>query len=41
MIAVIFEFTPDAGRFDDYRRLAIERFESISSPGRFVSLSFR
>jgi hypothetical protein len=40
MIAVIFEFTPDAGRFDDYRRLAIERFESISSPGRFVSLSF-
>jgi heme-degrading monooxygenase HmoA len=55
MIAVIFEFTPAAGRFDDYRKLAealkseldraegflsIERFESISVPGRFVSLSF-
>ena len=55
MIAVIFEFTPAAGRFPDYKRLAeglgeevrkidgfvsIERFQSISDPARFVSLSF-
>ena len=55
MIAVIFEFTPAAGRFADYKRLAeglhdevksfdgflsIERFQSISDPGKFVSLSF-
>ena len=55
MIAVIFEFTPAAGRFADYKQLAeglneevrkfdgflsIERFESITAPGNFVSLSF-
>ena len=55
MIAVIFEFTPAAGRKQDYLDLAaglsdavkgfdgfisIERFESITAPGRFVSLSF-
>ena len=55
MIAVIFEFTPVAGRFTDYKALAegladdvrkadgflsIERFESISNKGKFVSLSF-
>jgi len=55
MIAVIFEFTPAAGRKQDYLDLAaalndevknfdgfisIERFESINSPGRFVSISF-
>ncbi len=55
MIAVIFEFTPAAGRFADYRQLAeglgdklkgfdgfisIERFQSISDSGKFVSLSF-
>jgi len=55
VIAVIFEFTPADGRFDDYYALAlglndevksfdgfisIERFESIVSKGKFVSLSF-
>ena len=55
MIAVIFEFTPAAGRKQDYLDLAaglgasvkdfdgfisIERFESITAPGRFVSLSW-
>jgi len=55
MIAVIFEFTPAAGRFPDYKSLAeglndevknfdgflsIERFQSISDPAKFVSLSF-
>src|SRR5829696_8251617 len=55
MIAVIFEFTPIAGRFADYKALAegladdvrasdgfisIERFESITEKGKFVSLSF-
>jgi heme-degrading monooxygenase HmoA len=55
MIAVIFEFTPNEGRFADYKALAegladdvrdfdgfisIERFESISNKGKFVSLSF-
>ena len=55
MIAVIFEFTPIAGHFADYKALAegladevnkaegfisIERFESISTKGKFVSLSF-
>ena len=55
MIAVIFEFTPAAGRFPDYMELvgqlkpeldkaegfiSLERFESISTPGKFVSLQF-
>lgn len=55
MIAVIFEFTPSAGRFPDYMALveqlkpdlaraegfiSLERFESITSPGKFVSLQF-
>ena len=55
MIAVIFEFTPKDGKFQDYYDLAlglndvvkdfdgfisIERFESISNKGKFVSLSF-
>ena len=55
MIAVIFEFTPAAGRFPDYMALVgqlrpelekaegfiyLERFESITAPGKFVSLQF-
>ena len=55
MIAVIFEFTPAAGRFPDYMELvgqlkpeldkaegflSLERFESITTPGKFVSLQF-
>ena len=55
MIAVIFEFTPAEGRFDDYMELvgtlraeleraegfiSIERFESLSTKGKFVSLQF-
>jgi len=55
MIAVIFEFTPAAGRFADYMQLveqlrpelekaegfiSLERFESITSPGKYVSLQF-
>jgi heme-degrading monooxygenase HmoA len=55
MIAVIFEFTPAPGRFQDYMALvaelkpelekaegfiSLERFESITAPGRFVSLQF-
>ena len=55
MIAVIFEFTPKEGKFDDYVRvvdtlrgdlakaegfISLERFESITSKGKFVSLSF-
>lgn len=55
MIAVIFEFTPAAGRFPDYMDLvaqlkpelekaegfiSLERFESITAPGKFVSLQF-
>jgi heme-degrading monooxygenase HmoA len=55
MIAVIFEFTPAAGRFPEYLQLAeqlapelekaegfisLERFESITSPGKYVSLQF-
>ena len=55
MIAVIFEFTADARRREEYLQLAamlneevkgfdgflgIERFQSISDPARFVSLSF-
>jgi heme-degrading monooxygenase HmoA len=55
VIAVIFEFTPAAGRKQEYLDLAaglraelaradgfisIERFESLTAPGRFVSLSF-
>jgi len=55
MIAVIFEFTPAAGRIQDYFELveklkpelekaegllSIERFESLSTKGRFVSLQF-
>ena len=55
MIAVIFEFTPAAGRFPEYMELvgqlkpeldraegflSLERFESISTPGKFVSLQF-
>ena len=55
MIAVIFEFTPAAGRFDDYMKLvdtlredlakadgfiSLERFESITSKGKFLSLQF-
>ena len=55
MIAVIFEFTPAAGRFPEYMDLvaqlkpelekaegflSIERFQSISSPGKYVSVQF-
>jgi len=55
MIAVIFEFTPAAGRFAEYMELvaqlkpelekaegyiSLERFESITAPGKFVSLQF-
>src|SRR5262245_51275526 len=55
MIAVIFEFTPVAGRFPDYMKLvgelkadldraegfiSLERFESITNKGKFVSLQF-
>jgi heme-degrading monooxygenase HmoA len=55
MIAVIFEFTPAAGRFPEYMQLveqlgpelekaegfiSLERFESITAPGKFVSLQF-
>ncbi len=55
MIAVIFEFTPKPGKFDDYLRhvetlkadlakaegfLSLERFESITNKGKFVSLQF-
>lgn len=55
MIAVIFEFTPAAGRFPEYMELvgrlkpeldkaegfiSLERFESITSPGKYVSLQF-
>jgi heme-degrading monooxygenase HmoA len=54
MIAVIFEFTPTAGRFPDYMQLvgelkpelekaegfiSLERFESITTPGKFVSFA--
>ena len=55
MIAVIFEFTPIEGRFDDYMKvvdtlredlakaegfLGLERFESITTKGKFLSLQF-
>ena len=55
MIAVIFEFTPAAGRFPEYLQLveqlrpelekaegfiSLERFESITAPGKYVSLQF-
>ncbi len=55
MIAIIFEFTPEEGRKQEYLDLAaglraeleradgfisIERFESLTAPGRFVSLSY-
>jgi len=55
LIAVIFEFEPNAGRTDDYMDIAsqlrpivekidgfisIERFESLSQPGKILSLSF-
>ncbi len=55
MIAVIFEFEPNAGKTDDYMDIAsqlrpivekidgfisIERFESLSQPGKILSLSF-
>ena len=55
MIAVIFEFSPEPGRTEEYFELAgalraelekidgfvsIERFESVSNKGKFVSLSF-
>ncbi len=55
MIAVIFEFEPNAGKTDDYLDIAsqlrpivegidgfisIERFESVSQPGKILSLSF-
>lgn len=55
MIAVIFEFEPNAGKTDDYLDIAsqlrplvegidgfisIERFESLSQPGKILSLSF-
>lgn len=55
MIAVIFEFTPAQGRFQDYLKLvdtlredlaraegfiSLERFESITNKGRFLSLQF-
>ena len=55
MLAVIFEFEPDAERRQDYLDFAaalgpeletidgfisIERFESLSQPGKLLSLSF-
>jgi heme-degrading monooxygenase HmoA len=55
MIAVIFEFTPAAGRFPDYMALvetlrndlaeaegfiSLERYESITNQGKYVSLQF-
>src|SRR2546425_12542257 len=55
MIAVIFEFTPAAGRFPEYMDLvaglkadlekadgfiSLERFESITTAGKIVSLQF-
>lgn len=55
MIAVIFEFTPAEGKFQEYMDLvgglrpelakaegfvAIERFESLTTRGKFVSISF-
>src|SRR6185436_3925418 len=55
MIAVIFEFTPNEGRFPDYMAvvdtlredlakadgfIGLERFESITTKGRFLSLQF-
>jgi heme-degrading monooxygenase HmoA len=55
MIAVIFEFTPKQGKFDDYMRIVdtlredlakadgfiqLERFESISNKGKFLSLQY-
>jgi heme-degrading monooxygenase HmoA len=55
VIAVIFEFTPAAGRFPDYMALvaelkpeldkaegflSLERFESITTKGKFLSLQF-
>jgi heme-degrading monooxygenase HmoA len=55
LIAVIFEFTPKEGKFDEYLRLvdtlredlaraegfvSLERFESITSKGKFLSLQF-
>jgi len=55
MIAVIFEFTPNEGRFPDYMKvvdtlredlakaegfLSLERFESITAKGKFLSLQF-
>lgn len=55
MIAVIFEFTPAAGRFPEYLDLvgtlkadleradgfiSLERFESITTEGKYVSLQF-
>lgn len=55
MIAVIFEFTPAAGRFPEYLQLveqlapelekaegfvSLERYESITAPGKYVSLQF-
>jgi hypothetical protein len=40
MIAVIFEFTPAPGRFSEYMDLVGERFESITTKGKFVSLQF-
>ena len=55
MIAVIFEFEPNAGKTDDYLDIAsqlrpivekidgfisIERFESLSQPGKILSLSY-
>jgi len=55
VIAIIFEFTPEEGRKQEYLDLAaglraeleradgfisIERFESLTAPGRFVSLSY-
>ncbi|MFP6828082.1 MAG: antibiotic biosynthesis monooxygenase [Gammaproteobacteria bacterium] len=55
MIAVIFEFEPDAGKTAEYLEIAsrlhpmveeidgfisIERFESLTHPGKILSLSF-
>ena len=55
MIAVIFEFTPNEGRFPEYMKLvgelkadldkaegfiSLERFESITNKGKFISLQF-
>ena len=55
MIAVIFEFTPREGKFEDYLRLvdtlrddlakaegflSLERFESITNKGKFLSLQY-